>query len=153
MYSLCNLMNLTKVLIPMWWGGFSEFNQRKEVPTQGLNPHVVGRFFRESGAVVVNVSEGCLNPHVVGRFFRVNQAVKPRGIHWGLNPHVVGRFFRGFSASLSNACRDVLIPMWWGGFSEAYIQRVRNGQRLNPHVVGRFFRFEQCQALPTLKAS
>ena len=35
------------VLIPMWWGGFSEITiAETEVSVLGLNPHVVGRFFR-----------------------------------------------------------------------------------------------------------
>ena len=37
-----------KVLIPMWWGGFSEFKGFEAVfEILSLNPHVVGRFFRE----------------------------------------------------------------------------------------------------------
>ena len=55
----------------MWWGGFSEkasnFKKQKET---GLNPHVVGRFFRV-----------CL--------------IVEYPLYFG-----------------------VLIPMWWGGFSE-----------------------------------
>ena len=36
------------VLIPMWWGGFSEGQRRKYIfQSIRLNPHVVGRFFRE----------------------------------------------------------------------------------------------------------
>ena len=35
-----------------------------------------------------------------------------------LNPHVVGRFFRVFYSMLAQGQREVLIPMWWGGFSE-----------------------------------
>ena len=33
----------------MWWGGFSEATENRpvEVAPEGLNPHVVGRFFRE----------------------------------------------------------------------------------------------------------
>ena len=35
------------VLIPMWWGGFSESSFNSSLlPMYGLNPHVVGRFFR-----------------------------------------------------------------------------------------------------------
>ena len=35
------------VLIPMWWGGFSEFIDNKAFgKSYSLNPHVVGRFFR-----------------------------------------------------------------------------------------------------------
>ena len=39
----------------------------------------------------------------------------------------------------------VLIPMWWGGFSE-YTRNsaTENMNRLNPHVVGRFFRVPVC---------
>ena len=59
-----------KVLIPMWWGGFSEENKNVSINYMiCLNPHVVGRFFRE-----VSMQEfqaiWSLNPHVVGRFFR-----------------------------------------------------------------------------------
>ena len=36
---------------------------------------------------------------------------------------------------------SVLIPMWWGGFSEVKcVQKCRRLMSLNPHVVGRFFR-------------
>ena len=38
-----------------------------------------------------------------------------------LNPHVVGRFFREFKRVLV-AKNNVLIPMWWGGFSEVMNQ-------------------------------
>ena len=35
------------VLIPMWWGGFSEIGCKlHSMHWMGLNPHVVGRFFR-----------------------------------------------------------------------------------------------------------
>ena len=36
----------------------------------------------------------------------------------GLNPHVVGRFFRVYTTWKYSIYRYVLIPMWWGGFSE-----------------------------------
>ena len=37
----------------MWWGGFSEERLRKEeYSSTCLNPHVVGRFFRETFGVV-----------------------------------------------------------------------------------------------------
>ena len=51
-----------------------------------------------------------------------------------------GGFSEGMKWNLSNTI-SVLIPMWWGGFSEA-IRFVQNLGRmgLNPHVVGRFFR-------------
>ena len=41
------------VLIPMWWGGFSELRQDgyKVLADFSLNPHVVGRFFRERRGV------------------------------------------------------------------------------------------------------
>ena len=79
----------------MWWGGFSEFvaEAGKELE-QSLNPHVVGRFFRAVLNKVLPKAYGGLNPHVVGRFFRVNLVA---------------------SLKLSE---EVLIPMWWGGFSE-----------------------------------
>ena len=84
--------------------------------------------------------------------------------HSSLNPHVVGRFFRevqyeaevdayvlipmwwgGFSEMLMRSIllyrKSVLIPMWWGGFSEAIEQWEKTASKcLNPHVVGRFFR-------------
>ena len=36
-----------------------------------LNPHVVGRFFRETKESDIPGGFRSLNPHVVGRFFRV----------------------------------------------------------------------------------
>ena len=40
------------VLIPMWWGGFSEkLLALKSKKKRSLNPHVVGRFFRERRGV------------------------------------------------------------------------------------------------------
>ena len=38
------------VLIPMWWGGFSEHpvNLGDALRIVRLNPHVVGRFFRDN---------------------------------------------------------------------------------------------------------
>ena len=59
----------------------------------------------------------------------------------GLNPHVVGRFFREVYIREISKVNAVLIPMWWGGFSEL----IKDGKHfsqdgLNPHVVGRFFR-------------
>ena len=35
-----------------------------------------------------------------------------------LNPHVVGRFFRDLKTNELEPDTRVLIPMWWGGFSE-----------------------------------
>ena len=86
------------VLIPMWWGGFSEQKQKQPL--------------------VVLFS---LNPHVVGRFFRV-QCSQANGNFFRLNPHVVGRFFRGQLRRVKPQLRKVLIPMWWGGFSEPRIR-------------------------------
>ena len=40
-----------------------------------------------------------------------------------LNPHVVGRFFREIQLSYSFRT-NVLIPMWWGGFSESVNRRI-----------------------------
>ena len=63
----------------------------------------------------------------------------------GLNPHVVGRFFRAVDARKQTHADRVLIPMWWGGFSEELGIRISHRSKgLNPHVVGRFFR-EQAQ--------
>ena len=68
---LSGIKAVAKVLIPMWWGGFSEvIDSVTWINTEGLNPHVVGRFFREQATIQVNF-EVRLNPHVVGRFFRV----------------------------------------------------------------------------------
>ena len=54
----------------MWWGGFSEFiSMWDKGGSVSLNPHVVGRFFREVFASLSKLQMG-LNPHVVGRFFR-----------------------------------------------------------------------------------
>ena len=54
---------------------------------------------------------------MVGRFFRECWL---QGIIWTvrLNPHVVGRFFRGKLGASGFHEPEVLIPMWWGGFSE-----------------------------------
>ena len=42
------MKSIFPVLIPMWWGGFSESLKRSDYNhCRGLNPHVVGRFFRE----------------------------------------------------------------------------------------------------------
>ena len=87
----------------------------------GLNPHVVGRFFREEGWTH-KIWVGCLNPHVVGRFFRVEHQATIMTNHIGLNPHVVGRFFRVLPEPLTVILSPVLIPMWWGGFSEKSCQ-------------------------------
>ena len=72
-------------------------------------------------------------------------------IQIGLNPHVVGRFFRAYQGHLPNGNPVVLIPMWWGGFSEteAELKREFPGG-LNPHVVGRFFRVRR--EVPTAAA-
>ena len=60
---------------------------------------------------------------------------------FSLNPHVVGRFFRGISWFVFRLTNNVLIPMWWGGFSESGKAEHRSlCTGLNPHVVGRFFR-------------
>ena len=72
-----------------------------------------------------------LNPHVVGRFFRVLIGCKLHSMHWRLNPHVVGRFFRESLDELNAIINDVLIPMWWGGFSEpARLYRLGNGMEV-----------------------
>ena len=39
------------VLIPMWWGGFSELRITGNSEVISLNPHVVGRFLRERRGV------------------------------------------------------------------------------------------------------
>ena len=56
----------------MWWGGFSEGEIHPELRDSalGLNPHVVGRFFRAVDARKQTHADRGLNPHVVGRFFR-----------------------------------------------------------------------------------
>ena len=54
-----NLTLTAKVLIPMWWGGFSELRTDiKFGEDWSLNPHVVGRFFRAviNGALQGNTS-------------------------------------------------------------------------------------------------
>ena len=127
----------------MWWGGFSEENVRILMASnRGLNPHVVGRFFRDEFTsetieyhVLIPMWWGgfseqkqkqplvvlfSLNPHVVGRFFRV-QCSQANGNFFRLNPHVVGRFFRGQLRRVKPQLRKVLIPMWWGGFSELLV--------------------------------
>ena len=83
-----------------------------------------------------------LNPHVVGRFFRVHMELTKKAVR-RLNPHVVGRFFRAQMRGTYLTRTYVLIPMWWGGFSEVVSSSLSKSQmRLNPHVVGRFFRGE-----------
>ena len=59
----------------MWWGGFSEktFDSHKGI-NLGLNPHVVGRFFRD-WRLTQSVHWTSLNPHVVGRVFRERRVV------------------------------------------------------------------------------
>jgi hypothetical protein len=54
---------------------------------------VVGRFFRAQNTLPLNGASG-LNPHVVGRFFRVAGTAEVLEQMARLNPHVVGRFFR-----------------------------------------------------------
>ena len=55
---------------------------------------------------------------------------------------MVGRFFRGTNVLRTPSKRIVLIPMWWGGFSEmaTFNDNRMAFESLNPHVVGRFFR-------------
>ena len=65
---------LVNVLIPMWWGGFSEPNSLDKARLKSLNPHVVGRFFRAQAKETKRPRRG-LNPHVVGRFFRERRGV------------------------------------------------------------------------------
>ena len=104
------------VLIPMWWGGFSEVWEHAPEGTLGLNPHVVGRFFR------VNGDTG---------WVEITKVLIP--MWWG-----------GFSETewvRSLLLIEVLIPMWWGGFSEwRFVWWCMCCGCLNPHVVGRFFR-------------
>ena len=54
---------------------------------------MVGRFFRVNQAVKPRGIHWGLNPHVVGRFFRERLRKLSRKLQ-SLNPHVVGRFFR-----------------------------------------------------------
>ena len=54
---------------------------------------------------------------------------------------MVGRFFRVQELNAHEAMQGVLIPMWWGGFSELLLAaQFMPLKSLNPHVVGRFFR-------------
>ena len=53
---------------------------------------------------------------------------------------MVGRFFRAIAKLIIANDDWVLIPMWWGGFSEAHGGDGGECLGLNPHVVGRFFR-------------
>ena len=103
----------------MWWGGFSEevtLNQFEEL-WYSLNPHVVGRFFRESLDELNAIINDVLIPMWWGGFSEP------------------ARLYR-----LGNGM-EVLIPMWWGGFSETQSLSLHKGAlSLNPHVVGRFFR-------------
>ena len=59
---------------------------------------------------------------MVGRFFR-EQIAKTRSKTFCLNPHVVGRFFRDATETVLKSTANVLILMWWGGFSEAAIKK------------------------------
>ena len=83
------------VLIPMWWGGFSELAEgRNYAINRSLNPHVVGRFFRDTDGAEFAETMCVLIP-----------------MWWG-----------GFSEPKDLPCwiaYHVLIPMWWGGFSES----------------------------------
>ena len=81
------------VLIPMWWGGFSEAEMNASNINQlGLNPHVVGRFFRAytrlsylpSLVLIPMWWGGFSEPFILGASHQMKS----------LNPHVVGRFFR-----------------------------------------------------------
>ena len=54
---------------------------------------------------------------MVGRFFRGGVLTEYSSCT-GLNPHVVGRFFRVKNVLVYEDAGWVLIPMWWGGFSE-----------------------------------
>ena len=82
-----------------------------------------------------------LNPHVVGRFFR---AVFGGGLGTGtyvLIPMWWGGFSESDVGQAIMIAYAVLIPMWWGGFSEKKrAEAIREALSLNPHVVGRFFR-------------
>ena len=52
-----------------------------------------------------------------------------------------GGFSEFYAESAKEFADNVLIPMWWGGFSEeSRLQLILSCQSLNPHVVGRFFR-------------
>ena len=60
-----------------------------------------------------------LNPHVVGRFFRVETNLKERQKAEVLIPMWWGGFSEGFFSKQVRKSTKVLIPMWWGGFSES----------------------------------
>ena len=112
-------LRLYQVLIPMWWGGFSEsFGSDNIYHNEVLIPMWWGGFSENGWEVDCERTFG-LNPHVVGRFFRGSCKKQSRWNGTSLNPHVVGRFFRGDNPEYIATQRGVLIPMWWGGFSES----------------------------------
>ena len=77
----------------MWWGGFSEENVRILMASnRGLNPHVVGRFFRDE-FTSETIEYHVLIPMWWGGFSEQKQK-QPLVVLFSLNPHVVGRFFR-----------------------------------------------------------
>ena len=88
-------MGFIGVLIPMWWGGFSELN-----------------------AVINGALQGSLNPHVVGRFFRVTGLEGTLYAQEVLIPMWWGGFSERMAFERYFIASGVLIPMWWGGFSE-----------------------------------
>ena len=82
------------VLIPMWWGGFSEhllLLHRQH--STCLNPHVVGRFFRERFVKDFDKIINVLIPMWWGGFSE-RRYISGNIFPMSLNPHVVGRFFR-----------------------------------------------------------
>ena len=103
----------------MWWGGFSEeawsYNGETYV---SLNPHVVGRFFREWVILRRWSVIGVLIPMWWGGF----SERKGLDYYVTFDYVLIPMWWGGFSEAIKvKYLRDicVLIPMWWGGFSES----------------------------------
>ena len=87
------------VLIPMWWGGFSEYSNYR-------------------------ILEGCemvLIPMWWGGFSELRRFWKPCKAYSVLIPMWWGGFSEAINAAVI-VIGSVLIPMWWGGFSEKLLK-------------------------------
>ena len=106
----------------MWWGGFSE--AAFKIGRDGgkcLNPHVVGRFFREQFQAEFGDYFKVLIPMWWGGFSEAVDARKQTHADRVLIPMWWGGFSE-YTTYLAPSPFNVLIPMWWGGFSELSIR-------------------------------
>ena len=84
------------VLIPMWWGGFSE---------RGI------KFtYKEADNVLIPMWWGGFSELYTRGYTKTERVLIP--MWWG-------GFSEVNSLKLSEEQPEVLIPMWWGGFSES----------------------------------